>query len=107
MGFILTGSTYAICPHGAVVQNQTNLGQTHRIHGHPIWVISDVFTVVGCPLPERPCQQVTWHRPSATLFLNGSPVLTTDSSGMCTSAGPVTVINYQTEFKDKEAPSGD
>jgi len=107
MGFILTASTVAICPHGAAIKNITNYAKDPLIHGHTIWTKGDMYEVQGCQYGERRCNDVEWTWPSGKLFIGGNPVLTSNSIPNCRDShmvvtGRGSLLVYQTEFAEKE-----
>jgi len=88
-GSLLHVNATVTCPHGGRVtclpaQPRTVAG------GQPVWTVADFTTVVGCAfavgLKPQPCVTVRWVTPSARLQVNGSPVITQGSAGICLSA---------------------
>jgi hypothetical protein len=83
MGFLLTSNTVAICPHGGILANITNIARTPLIDGCTIWIKADQFRIYGCPVMKTPCIDVDWHNASLYVHLSDSPVLTSDSIANC------------------------
>ncbi|MFO7540429.1 MAG: hypothetical protein R6X32_20510 [Chloroflexota bacterium] len=90
---LLVESASILCTHGATVSAQaSNKGVT--INGQAVVVLSDVFTVSGCPFQipigtgtkPQPCVKVQWVVPAKRVRVNGQPVLLQDSTGICQSA---------------------
>jgi hypothetical protein len=104
MGFVLTSNTVAICPHGGIVANITNIAQTPRIDECTIWIAADQFRIYGCPIVKTPCIEVHWYNPSLSAFISNSAVLTSDSIGNCLMApgagnvGRAEIVSHQKKF---------
>jgi hypothetical protein len=83
---ILTQAAVIMCPHGgqSVVVPQN---PTVQIMGSPVLVVTDVFTVVGCPFnisgAPAPCVNIQWTMPAVSVMVNNVPVLLQTSVGMC------------------------
>lgn len=83
---ILTQAATIMCPHGgqavAIPQNVNML-----IGGSPVLVVTDVFTIVGCPfvIPPSPvpCVNIQWTMPAVSFMVNNVPVLLASSIGLC------------------------
>jgi hypothetical protein len=89
MAQLLHANATVTCPHGGRVtclpsQSRTVAG------GQAVWTVADLSVVTGCPFTvgtkPQPCVTVRWVTPSSRLRVNGSPVVTRDSVGLCLSA---------------------
>ena len=110
MAFLLNSQAVLLCPHGGAVQHIPSSFTTYRINGYPPLLLTDTFLVTGCPymaamaVPMR-CERVQWVNGSPMMMVNGIPVLTNTSTGLCMSPhgvpnGPVVVatsINVEQE----------
>jgi hypothetical protein len=101
---ILTQAATIMCPHGGqgivVPQNMTM-----QIMGSPVLVMTDVFTIVGCPFfigpSPAPCVNIQWTMPAVSFTVNNVPVLLQTSVGMCiggSGALPAVVIPGQIQI---------
>jgi len=116
MAFLLNSQAVLLCPHGGTVQHIPNSFTTYRINGYPPLLLNDTYIVSGCPfmiasggtaIPMN-CRHVQWFTGSPMMMVNGIPVLTNTSTGLCMSAtggpgGPViiaTTINIEEEPKE-------
>jgi len=99
---VLTQTATITCPHGGqaivVPQNATVL-----IQGAPVLVITDVFTIAGCPFnisgSPAPCLNIQWTAPAVSFTVNGVPALLATSVGLCmggSGAVPAIVVPGQT-----------
>lgn len=93
MAFLLTKSSIVICPHGGRVTH-TPMGFSGKLkNGEIPLLLTDSYFVVGCPFAAggyaSPCQRVNWTEGSKTRLINGVPVLTNQSVGICMSAAGV------------------
>ena len=78
-------------------------------NGEVPMLLTDSYFVVGCPFAAgdyaSPCQRVNWADGSKTRLVNGVPMLTNRSIGICMSAasvpqGPAIVSLCQTRESD-------
>jgi|SRR5690606_494434 len=116
MAFLLNSQAVLLCPHGGMIQHIPGSFTTYRINGYPPMLINDTYIVSGCPfmvaggggaIPMN-CHHVQWVNGSPMMMVNGVPVLTNTSNGICFSAtggpgGPViiaTSINIEEEPKE-------
>ena len=80
-----------MCPHGgqAVVVPSN---PTVQIAGSPVLVMSDVFTIAGCPFnisgAPAPCVNIQWTAPAVSTTVNNTPVLLATSIGLCMGGSP-------------------
>ena len=93
----------AMCPHGGQV---TVVSSNTRVFAsaQAVSTIGDTYTIAGCPFTvppgkPQPCVMVRWA-PTPRVLVNGVPVVTQGSAGMCFSAeqipqGPPSVIATQ------------
>jgi hypothetical protein len=106
MGELLSASATLSCPHGGTVSAVPSSTKV-TLGDDPIVLATDTFTVAGCPftLPgpvTSPCVLVQWQSPATECTSDGTPLLTTDSVGMCMAAtGAVqgTVLIQSTQTK--------
>jgi hypothetical protein len=89
MGLVLTEAGQLLCPHGAPVIVTVERPDL-LIEGLPVLRMADPALVPGCPYTSedgssQPCMYVQWTGAIGTF--EGEAVLTTDSVGMCMSAG--------------------
>lgn len=111
MSFVLDLSTQAICPHAGTIQATPSQARV-RINGQPVLLVSDLFTVAGCPFQvpvgagtkPQPCVSVQWIVPATRVRVGGQPVLLQTSSGLCKSAeqipqGPPNVLLTQVRVR--------
>lgn len=97
----------AMCPHGGTV---TTISDNTRVlaSGQPVATMADSYVVAGCPFQvptsagpvPQPCATVQWLAPAARVAVNGQPVITQASTGLCFSVeqvpqGPPTVVTTQ------------
>jgi hypothetical protein len=105
---VVASATQATCPHGGTV-NVTGTNTRVKAGGQAVIVVSDTFTVAGCPFQIRvpggtkPQPGVTgsWLQPATRVTAGGQPVILQTSSGLCRSAeqipaGPPSVSQTQT-----------
>lgn len=109
MAFFLTKSSVILCPHGGRVTHSPRSFSGKLINGEIPMLSNDTYLVVGCPVVPGgyagPCHRVSWTGGSRTRQINGSPVLTNQSVGICLSAvgapqGPAVISRYQTREAD-------
>jgi hypothetical protein len=85
---VLNVAAQIMCPHGGqAVLTTTN---THLMAGGaPALTMADVHMIAGCPfvivLKPSPCLRIQWVTGSTRLKVNGVPVLTLASVGLCLS----------------------
>lgn len=103
-GPLLTTASTILCPHGgrAVLTTANARTTAQRL---PVLLETDVHTVVGCPftLPgpkPSPCVRIQWSAGSPRASVNGTPVLTQASLGLCYSPesapqGVALIVNTQ------------
>lgn len=95
------------CPHGGQVSIVTANARV-KMGGAFAVTFGDTYTVAGCPFQvpigtgtkPQPCIRLQWIVPAKRVKINGQPVLTMTSSGLCQSAeqipqGPPTVVQTQ------------
>jgi len=109
MAFLLTKSSIILCPHGGRVMH-TPTGVSGKLgNGEIPMLLNDRYFVLGCSFAAgdypSPCQQVNWAGGSKTRSINGVPVLTNASVGICVNAanapqGPAVVSLCQTREAD-------
>lgn len=90
MAFLLTKSSIISCPHGGRVTHAPTNFSGKTINGEMPMLLTDSYFVVGCAFAAggyaSPCQRVTWADGSKTRSINGVPVLTNQSVGICLNA---------------------
>jgi hypothetical protein len=110
-GYALDGNTQMQCPHGGTVTVQPK-EQRVMVRDSPVFVMKDFsppapaisgcsFNISGTP---SPCMQVKWLLPAQKVEIDGSPVLTSLSVGLCVTAaqvpqGKAIVTGFQTEVQ--------
>jgi hypothetical protein len=88
--FILTRSSVILCPHGGVVTHGPMKLKTERVNGALPLLLSDQYYVAGCPNPTPgPPLRITWVAASTTRPIEGVPVLTNASVGLCQSVSGI------------------
>lgn len=114
MAFLLNSQAVLLCPHGGTVQHIPTTNTAYRINGYPPLLLTDTYLVLACPhmaamaVPMK-CDRVQWVNGSNMMMVNGVPVLTNTSTGLCMSpygvhngpvvvATPVNVEQEPTEF---------
>lgn len=103
MGYILTGNSILICPHGGNVKHYSKNLDGPYIQGSPVCVMSDGYDILTCPVPGKfRCQRIEW-RTGSVMTVNGSPVLTHLSIGLCYSydsllTGIPIILDHQREY---------
>lgn len=103
MGYILTDSTLAKCPHGGKVRNTTRKAAA-SIGGYTVWVVDDSYAVDNC---NSKCVNVVWSNASSNVYSSNSKALTSSSFGSCVdnhqySLGPVMLVSYQKDSSDDQ-----
>ena len=110
-GFLCHVGASAMCPHGgpvSVVSSNTRV----RVGGQPVALLSDTYTVGGCPFQvpigtgtkPQPCVTVKWLVPASRVRVNGQPVILQTSTGICQSVeqipqGPPNVVATQVRVR--------
>lgn len=93
MAFLLTKSSIILCPHGGRVMHAPTGVSGKLKNGEMPLLLTDSYIVVGCTFTAgsypSPCQRVNWANGSKTRLVNGVPVLTNQSVGICASAAIV------------------
>ena len=82
-GYIVTTASVIQCPHGGTASIPHVL-ESVLIDGQPAAVADAVGGVAGCPF-QPACRQITWIVDDAALRVDGRPLLTTGTVGMCES----------------------
>ena len=105
--FILQMGCTIQCPHGglaAAITTNTRL----RVDGAFALLVSDVFTITGCPLnvsgSPHPCVTIQWLNEAQMVKVDGNPVLLQTSIGLCKAAdslvqGTAIVTGVQTRVR--------
>lgn len=106
-GRLLTTNSQMMCPHGATVQASTSNSSVSADNGN-VLLLSDTMSVSGCPFQipapsgtiPSPCTTVQWIVGEFMVKVNGTPVLSESSVGLCISdkgipQGTVSVTNTQ------------
>jgi hypothetical protein len=94
MAFLLTKNSVILCPHGGRVMHHPTSFSGKLIDGAMPMLLNDVYNVVGCQFKSgispgifpSPCIHVNWANGSKTRLINGIPVLTNASVGICKGA---------------------
>jgi hypothetical protein len=90
MALLLNSNSVILCPHGGLVMHTPTSGTAYRIEGRPPMLLSDIYTINGCPYNgggfPNPCILVLWVVGSTKMLVRGVPVLTQASLGLCQSA---------------------
>jgi hypothetical protein len=106
-GFILHVGASMICPHGgqiSAISSNTRVS----VSDQQVVTDADTFPIAGCvfslPVGPHPCVIVKWIVSATRVFINGQPVLLSDSVGLSQSAdqspqGPPSVIMTQLRVK--------
>lgn len=109
MAFLLTKNSVIVCPHGGTVTHAPTGSSGKLINGEAPMLLNDVYFVVGCPFTASnyasPCYRVNWVSGSKTRLINGVPVLTNTSIGICENTagapqGPAIISSCQTREAD-------
>jgi hypothetical protein len=111
--YALDGKTEMKCPHGGKVTVKPK-EQRVTLRDEAVFVMDDFsppapaisgcnFNISGSP---SPCMQLKWLMPAQKVEIDGSPVLTSRSVGLCISAaqapqGKAIVTGFQTEVEVK------
>jgi hypothetical protein len=105
MGELLSASATLMCPHGGTVSAVPSSSKV-TLGGDPIVLATDTFTIAGCPfmigMVPSPCVLVQWTSPAVKCTSDSTPLLTTESVGMCQAAtgavqGSVLIQSTQTK----------
>ena len=104
---LLTSASTIQCTHAASVSAVAS-SQRVKFGGEVAVVLSDTFTVSGCPFQipvgagtkPQPCTTVQFIVPAVRVKVGGQPALLQSSSGICQSAeqipqGPPSVVQVQ------------
>jgi hypothetical protein len=100
---ILTTASTVLCPHGGTLTLITS-NTTSRVDGAPMLLVIDVHPIVGCPFAvgpkPQPCVVARWVAGASRTKVNQTPVLLTNSVGICHSAeqipqGPPNIVKVQ------------
>jgi hypothetical protein len=103
MGQLLNTSTTMMCPHGGQVTAASGNTRT-KAGGSFVLLQSDTFTVAGCPFAigpnPHPCVRVQWVQTALRNKVSATPVLNTESVGLCIAAdgapqGTAQIVNTQ------------
>jgi uncharacterized Zn-binding protein involved in type VI secretion len=98
---VLTTAATIMCPHGGqavLITTNTKL----MVGGMPALTLADVHAIAGCPFfigpKPSPCVRIQWISGSTVVSVDGVPVLTQASVGLCLSPeqapqGPPVVVN--------------
>jgi uncharacterized Zn-binding protein involved in type VI secretion len=81
-----------MCPHGgsaSIVPGNSRV----MLDGKPAALLTDPCMIAGCPfaLPSgspAPCLTVQWMTSATRVTVNGTPVLLSNSQGLCMGGGP-------------------
>ena len=105
---LLTTSSTVLCPHGGQASLVTANVRV-EVAGGRILLVTDQHPVSGCPFQvpagpttkPQPCVQIRWLVGATQTKINGTPVLTRTSVGLCFSAeqipqGPPVIAQTQT-----------
>jgi hypothetical protein len=88
---ILTQAATVMCPHGGRAMVVPS-NPTVQIAGSPVTVMTDVYTIVGCPFnisgAPAPCVSIQWTAPAVSATVGGVPVLLATSVGLCMGGSP-------------------
>ena len=107
--FILTRSSIILCPHGGMVTHVPMGFAGELINGELPLMLTDTYFIAGCPNllngTMSACFRVMWLTGSVTKLINGVPVLTNISIGICQSIsnipqGPPIIAAFQTVVTD-------
>lgn len=89
MSSVLTVASSVQCMHGGTAVLVTTNSEL-LAGGSPVLLQSDQHPVVGCPFTVgvvyTPCVLIQWQTGAASLSVQGVPVLTQASVGICNSA---------------------
>jgi hypothetical protein len=108
---LLTTASTLQCTHAASV-SAVSANTRVQFNGEMAVVLSDTFTVSGCPFQipigagtkPSPCIKVQFLVPAMRVRVGGQPALLQSSSGLCLSAeqipqGPPNVVQVQPRVK--------
>jgi hypothetical protein len=109
--FLLCRSSLIHCPHRGIVNHIPKASTTYRIDGRLPMLLTDVYLVVGRPFiaghSPSPCVEARWVTGSSRLYLEGIPVQTLASVGICSgagSAGPAIITYCQLGVREPDEP---
>ncbi|MGA7206336.1 MAG: hypothetical protein WBX27_17105 [Specibacter sp.] len=100
-GFLLHQGAMVQCAHLGTAQ-PTAPNPSVTVSLQPTVVVTDCYTVAGCPLPppsngNGPCITASWTTAATRLTSNGAPLLLADSQATCAPTGtPLLVTTVQT-----------
>jgi uncharacterized Zn-binding protein involved in type VI secretion len=112
-GHTLTTASTLQCPHGGAVQI---VSANTRVKADSAFaaLASDQYIVSGCPFQipvgagtvPSPCLTVQWIVTDMRVKVNGTPTVSSGSTGLCQNAqqvpqGSVTVANAQTHVQSQ------
>lgn len=102
-GFLLHQGATVMCVHGGTAQPSEPSPRV-RVGGLPVATQGPPYVISGCPFvpPEGngPCVSAGWSTAAVRVRISGTPVLLTDSIGICTPTGtPLIVAGSQTRVK--------
>lgn len=111
--FVLNHRSVILCPHGGIVTHISTTGTSYRVDGQLPMLLSDVYTVAGCPFSgsyASPCQSVQWLTASSMLYIRSIPALIQSSTGICMSAagvpnGPAVVAAVHSMQREPDSPT--
>lgn len=102
-GNVLTIAGTIMCPHGGQAILFTSNVRVFA-DGAQALLETDIHPVAGCPFTVgtkySPCVRIEWSSGSVKAAVNGTPVLTQSSAGLCYNAegavqGMATIVNTQ------------
>ena len=82
-GYIVTTASVIQCPHGGTALLVDALERV-LVDGHPAAVADTTDSVAGCP-NQPACHHITWTVDDAAVCIDGRPLLTTGTVGVCQS----------------------
>ncbi|MCB9765336.1 MAG: hypothetical protein H6739_36520 [Alphaproteobacteria bacterium] len=90
MSFLLHAGATVLCPHGGSAQAVTSQPRV-TLSKQPVTTVTDSYLISACPFTvpaavPQPCVTIQWIVPATRVFVGGSPVLLSSSSGLCQSA---------------------
>ncbi len=109
MAFLLTRRSVILCPHGGVIVHIPASFSAELIDGELPLLLNDFYNVIGCSNFQGGnasfCLKVMWTSGSLNRLINGVPVLTNESIGLCQNAlgvnqGAAIITSFQTRETD-------
>ena len=108
---LLNTQTVIMCPHGGIVTHIPLTYTSYRVDGRRPMFLTDQYLIAGCSFfsfMASPCSRIVWLSGSVNLIVNGQPVLTLSSVGLCQSAsgimqGPAIITYTQTGQREPDA----